>query len=755
MDSEKYILDELGNVVYLLELCHYRYAYDDFQNSKKYCLSCIKILNKLVQLQSPQFNEIINELSKLTIVIYEKITNESKGKLISLNGKIIWIHSKVNGLIFPPVLNITSSLDTMNCMFPGKSDHLDQALTVPSKINYLNKYITTSDWLTNKFDLENLYQDLLSNCSFVSAFISIALNDKHLLLVNSITPFHDNGDYKVKLYFNGSWRIVNIDNTLPIVDRRSLIMKSSSNDNLYWPAFIEKAYLKVMGSGYNFNGSNHAYDIFTMLSWIPEIIYISNGQLPVVLQVALTYHSEGNALIGFGTGKVSPELCKQLGVVSNHDYSFKSFENGCLKLINPWLDGSDEQDSRVRLFYDLNIFKYFYINWNPSSLFEHTSKTVFIYNVAGQSYNKTYKKPQYSLINRTQSPQKVWILLEKFLDLREADVILQMHIYQTNFGEKVVCPVQYVCENESSPANGNILLVKFEMKPMTSYTIVISSSTNSTYCLTLYHNICKDYKLEKARAKYTTAMPVIKDEWTNFTNGGPWNYSSYIDNPEYLFKVRKPMKILISLFSDPKAFVNIHIFHSDRSDDYHKIKVYDRTSLIVEQKYNLEFQFLEVQLQPGSYKCIFSTFDRNTCPFEVFVNHEESSEEFTIEKIPNNLGLFTTKSIYQWNNNNRLKIYLNIENFNLDLMIHLKSTDGNVPQRDTDYRPAIRGSVFNAKDSSPICINEDWSNCLYGTFIACSIYQPGTYILLVERFEQGEGNITISVGSNKKFSIDK
>lgn len=83
-----------------------------------------------------------------------------------------------------------------------------------------------------------------------------------------------NGKYVIRLNFNGCQRKVVIDDRLPVSKtERTLHVVDRNNPGLLWPALLEKAYLKVRG-GYDFLGSNSGTDLWMLVGWIPEQVFL-------------------------------------------------------------------------------------------------------------------------------------------------------------------------------------------------------------------------------------------------------------------------------------------------------------------------------------------------------------------------------------------------------------------------------------------------------------------------------------------------
>ena len=91
----------------------------------------------------------------------------------------------------------------------------------------------------------------------------------------------ESGMYVMKMNFNGCARRVTIDDRLPMSrTNRNLFVVDRNNRHLLWPALLEKAYLKVRG-GYDFPGSNSSTDLWVLIGWIPEQIFLQKYGEPL------------------------------------------------------------------------------------------------------------------------------------------------------------------------------------------------------------------------------------------------------------------------------------------------------------------------------------------------------------------------------------------------------------------------------------------------------------------------------------------
>jgi calpain-7 len=145
-----------------------------------------------------------------------------------------------------------------------------------------------------RVDPLSVSQELVSDCSFVCSLCIAAEYEKKFkkqLITKIIFPqnsrgipvYNAYGKYMVKLFLNGAYRKVVVDDLLPVDTENKLLCSSAEytpSSMELWVSIIEKAYMKVNG-GYDFPGSNSGIDLYALTGWIPEqVFFAEDAQQP-------------------------------------------------------------------------------------------------------------------------------------------------------------------------------------------------------------------------------------------------------------------------------------------------------------------------------------------------------------------------------------------------------------------------------------------------------------------------------------------
>ncbi|CUM62804.1 uncharacterized protein PRCAT00000362001 [Priceomyces carsonii] len=751
------IKNSLDEYVGLIELIYITNCRNDIVVSKGKCLEAIKLLNQRSKIDHENLlSKIEMQLSKFTIDLYDRISSNSEKSAFPLTERLLWFGSILRGVTYLPLIKFSSDLDSMNPLLIDRKRR-DSPLELPRAYDTRWSQVRLIDWSLLEDDLTELYQDLLTNCSFVSSILSIVNTKQVNRIKDIISPFEESCNYKIKLYFNGSDRTVTVNNEFPVLTNlsRNVTIRSFRNERLFWPALVEKAYLQVLGNGYNFKGSNMAIDLFMLLKWIPEIVTVAYGQLPSNFEHLWEMNKAGHITLGIGTGNISEKLSKEMNLISNHDYVVQDFDNGVVQLKNPWIEGSHYED-RVILISDLRCLNYIYINWDPLKVFQFQSVvTTICTENSGDAAHRYYQRPQFVIENSSRATQDVWLLLEKHISPNEKDQVNGIELFDTAQGCKVIFPNQYTIHGNVF-TNGRLILLKTSLDPGKAYTIVIKNSLGGIVTLCAYHNICKELELRKADSNMLRALPSLHGEWNAENNGGTWVKASFIDNPQYNLEIKEKTNILVGVFCPKDIYVGFHILHCSQSDKNLKLKNFDKSKLLFNEDYNKGYQYKVLSIDPGLYRLVVSTYKGDMCPFDVLIQHELRDDDVIITKVSKDLGLFQSSQKKDWNNNMRFKILFKSMFFNSNFVFHIKHSGAFDNHKETSvshYRPAIRASVFNTQTSQPISVNEEWNDSLYGIFVECKIDNPGTYTLLVERLEVGNGFCLVDIGCNRSFEV--
>lgn len=723
-----------------IQLSHVYVASNKLDDAKKLCLLAVKALGVLMKTENSNL-AATKALAQFAVDYYEKLLKDGLAALTFLQ-KVLWLASSVNGYTWYPTIAM-GSLSSMDIgLVPNEA-----TLKVPelAKISVEFKQ-TILDWSLD--GLDTLYQDLLPNCSFVLSLLLMADMGMGEYLRSLVRKF--DLDIKVCLRFDGALREVALTLSLPHVmpphEDRSLFVRSSSNPHLKWPAYLEKAFLVCLGHHYLFEGSNMAQDTYMLTGWLPEVRKMGDWSTTDIAQL-WKLKEEGEVAIGVGTGPFSDTLASQLGVTPQHDYVVCGYdEKTGVTLKNPW--GRQKADERV-LHVDLSLlghFSYVYINWKPS----YSLRADVVFMTSSSKWEGSYigDLPQYEFQNVSSTQQNVAILTEQFVG---EDSLYCVTVYLTGHG-KLYTENQCAHVAGGTFTNSRVQYVKFAAEPLATYTVVVKAvSGSSKFALSVLHDI-PELALTKAKLKYAHSLQ-IEGLWGFGYNGGNWASETYIDNPQYDVMVPQSVsRMMLVLRSEHKADINFHLLYCEDDQVGKKLRNFDKSKILFDERY-LEVQVKEAHVEPGNYRLVISSFDReNTGAFTLQVQNNGNAP-VALTQVPQALGTFTQSLRFQWNHSNRHKYWVVSDQSpcHVTFWFRANSCGASSPT----YRPAIRASLFDS-GGDPIAVTKQWNDSIYGVFFECDLEKKAhPYILLIERFETGDGICRVFLGSSSRVEVSQ
>jgi calpain-7 len=463
--------------------------------------------------------------------------------------------------------------------------------------------------------------------------------------------------YVLRLYFNGCYRKVVLDDLLPTsTDSRIFHVVDRCNPGYLWPALVEKAYLKVRG-GYDFPGSNSGTDIAVLTGWLPEQIFLHNEDvMPEELWTrvfrAFTY---GDVLITIGTGNLSKREQRHLGLAAEHDYAILDMKerNGIREMLikNPWSDGDvwkggsrpttaadnaneqqaltamqqvstedDEETLAPGMFWmDLSsVFQHFenlYLNWNPG-LFSYRQDYHFSWDLpTQQSMAGSFESnPQFSV--KCSQSGYLWLLLNRHF--RTGDYqgknkspygFISLYLFNKK-GQRVLLSDGAMMRSPyvDSP---NVLL-RLEARANTEYTVVAAAqdlpSTRLNFTISALARC--PIGLSMARIHYLSSASKSA-AWIRSTAGGNSDSSAYLANPQFSLEVSSKAEIAVLLESiqpttEATVAVHIKVFFTKGS----RVTALRTMDIVAHSgDYRRGSAALETMLDPGTYTIVCSTFD--------------------------------------------------------------------------------------------------------------------------------------------------
>ncbi|GIQ87217.1 peptidase C2, calpain family, partial [Kipferlia bialata] len=190
-------------------------------------------------------------------------------------------------------------------------------------------------------------QGRVGNC-WMCCQLSSAASEDGIHIRGSIYPEEVNpaGIYGVRVFKEGEWYMILIDDHLP-VEGDSLVFMYSKNPNEFWSALFEKAFAKISGSYQDLSaGINRGLEPMTTITGYPMYTYAlaDSAENTELLWENLVRLFDAGCLMSGGTQDAGDS-----GLVQGHGYSVLGYyqdemdpeiRNG--EWNGPWSDDSDE-----------------------------------------------------------------------------------------------------------------------------------------------------------------------------------------------------------------------------------------------------------------------------------------------------------------------------------------------------------------------------------------------------------------------------
>uniref|UniRef100_A0A182MKG2 Calpain catalytic domain-containing protein n=1 Tax=Anopheles culicifacies TaxID=139723 RepID=A0A182MKG2_9DIPT len=206
-------------------------------------------------------------------------------------------------------------------------------------------------FVTDGYSRFDVQQGIVGNCWFIS---SCATLTSHPKLFERVVP-QDNGQFADDNYAGmfhfyfwqyGQWVEVIVDDRLPVDEDNGLLFISSSVENEFWGALLEKAYAKLHGSYEALDGGTGREGMVDLTGGITEY-YTLKGTEPADLFDRVERNLARSSLITASIGDGEGEQLASVSLVPNHEYSVTKVYR--LEAKRHMLDLGDGMSEDVRL----------------------------------------------------------------------------------------------------------------------------------------------------------------------------------------------------------------------------------------------------------------------------------------------------------------------------------------------------------------------------------------------------------------------
>ncbi|KAJ6217667.1 hypothetical protein RDWZM_008824 [Blomia tropicalis] len=243
---------------------------------------------------------------------------------------------------------------------------LDDSQTIRIGSEYLEKFVNHWKQFSNCILIRpnpfssDIVQGLLGNCWFLSALALIAERSELLekILLTTSQEFEKTKRATIRLFKQGRWHSVIVDNLLPVNKFGKLIFSQAKREQLFVP-LIEKALAKLNGGYEALRGGLTSEGMTTLTGFPCEIVWLPNKQCidnahlkngivaieqKEELWIKIVSYFTTGFLIGASCGRCSNTISfteyRSIGLLEEHAYSvldvYSKSDLRLIKLRNPW-----------------------------------------------------------------------------------------------------------------------------------------------------------------------------------------------------------------------------------------------------------------------------------------------------------------------------------------------------------------------------------------------------------------------------------
>lgn len=634
---------------------------------------------------------------------------------------------------------------------------------------------------------EDIHQHVVTDCS-LCASVSVCLERDNRLGSNlaraCLFPSSLDGDavdqfsgrFDLKLFFNGCWRRITIDDKLPrsasiqrLVCMSCLTLNTVGNVGFefIWPSILEKGYMKFMG-GYDFPGSNSNIDLHALTGWIPEHIDIHSPHF--VRERTWTRlkqgFDKGDCLITLGTGKRDNLSWQGNSLLCTHNYAVTDvFEDGMereMVVLDSWYEALEEEECpessrslRIPWPDVIDMFEGIHVNWNPATWASSlTFHGIWKRDVKTASTQSKQIRLMYDSSRSTGVELDIGVLLSRHTDdTRRTHDYISLKVQE----EDEDCRDRQLSQQISTQGEYTNSLHIFEKARLPSLS---SSGSLLIYCS--YESVVADTGFTLT-AYAPTGLQISWDErvsrppyvvqtegrLTAKSAGGNASHPTFMYNPQYHLKLFPPKRgdprarsaITMSLKTTRGLLVNITAAWSqgERIDQLSQSNVAASSGA-----YTYGTAHLVNCLPPGDYTVIVSAFEpRYTGPFTLRVESENVAE---ISPIPQEgAGMYATIVRGSWN----VKSAGGSPSFRRYGTNPMYSFSPKVTTRikarlqlvKPSASAALNLTIYRADDigdfSRHVATSGPYDDALSGVSTPETTLQPGTYVLVPSTYNPG------------------